>query len=91
MRAKVTLRRALEDPALLGSVLSGPSWDVWKSILLASMGETLTEEELTLFREVTGRERAPTKRVDELWAIVGRRGGKSRAMAVLALYNCGLC
>ena len=89
MQPKITLRRALEDPALLGGVLTGPTWDTWKVILLASMGEQLTEAELKLFSEVTGRERAPDKRVDELWAIVGRRGGKSRAMAVLALYLAG--
>ena len=89
MKPLITLRRALDDPALLGGVLTGPTWDTWKVILLASMGEQLTEAELKLFTEVTGRERAPDKRVDELWAIVGRRGGKSRAMAVLALYLAG--
>jgi hypothetical protein len=89
VRPLVTLRKALNDPALLGGVLLGPTRDVWEAILLASMGELLTEPELKLFSEVTGRERAPDKRVDELWAIVGRRGGKSRAMAVLALYLAG--
>ena len=31
MRQKVTIRRALEDPSLLGAVLSGDSWRNWRS------------------------------------------------------------
>jgi hypothetical protein len=91
MKAKVSLRKALEDPELLGSVLSGPSWHAWRSLLLAANGEALTSEELLTFTKYTGREAAPTKRVDELWCAVGRRGGKSRAMATMAAYYGGLC
>jgi hypothetical protein len=55
------------------------------------MGEQLTPEELKTFKQFTGRTEAPPQRVDELWCCVGRRGGKSRAMAVLATYLAGLC
>ena len=91
MNPRVTLRRALEDPELLGTALAGPSWLPWRSILLAAMGETLTPEELETFKRFTGRATPPTTRVDELWCCVGRRGGKSRAMAALATYLAGLC
>jgi hypothetical protein len=50
------------------------------------MGETLTATEREAFRQLTGREREPGARVEELVAIVGRRGGKSRAIATLATY-----
>jgi hypothetical protein len=89
MTPKVTLRQALEDTSLLGTALEGPSWHGWRSLLLAAMGEPLTPDELETFKRFTGREAAPTQRVDEL--CVGRRGGKSRAMAVLATYLAGLC
>jgi hypothetical protein len=91
MTPKVTLRRALEDPELLGAALAGPSWHPWRSLLLAAMGEPLNADELGTFKRFTGRDVAPERRVDELWCAIGRRGGKSRAMAVLAVYLAGLC
>src|SRR5918996_816969 len=80
MTPTVTLRRALEDPNLLGSALAGPSWATWRAILLAAMGEELKPDELELFSARTGRDQPPGKRVQELWAIVGRRGGKTQAI-----------
>jgi hypothetical protein len=91
MTPKVTLRRALSDPELLGGVLAGPSWHAWRSLLLAANGEPLTDDELLAFTKYTGRVKAPERRVDELWCAIGRRGGKSRAMSVLAAYYAGLC
>jgi hypothetical protein len=55
------------------------------------MGEALTNEERETFTRLTGREREPLQRVEELEAVVGRRGGKSRATATLASYLAGLC
>src|SRR5262245_14141006 len=91
MRPTVTMRRALDDPQLLGNALSGLSWSAWRVLLVAAVGEPLTEDERTLFTTLTGREREPLTPVRELAAVVGRRGGKSRAMATLATYVAGLC
>lgn len=91
MRPSVTIRAALSDPHLLGGALQGDSWRPWRTLLTAAMGEALTDEERALFTQLTGREREPMQRVDELAAVVGRRGGKSRAMSVLAAYIAGLC
>jgi phage terminase large subunit-like protein len=38
------------------------------------------------FHEVAGGRQPPQERVRELWAIVGRRGGKSRIAAAIAVY-----
>src|SRR5262245_4383100 len=91
MRPQVTLRKALADPHLLGHALSGDSWAPWRTLLIASMGEELTEVERLTFRAITGREREPLQRVHELAAVIGRRGGKSRSMATLATYIAALC
>ncbi len=91
MTPKVTLRQALDDPALLGSALDGPTWAAWRVILLAAMGEALTPDELKVFTQFTGLALSPDQRVDELYCCIGRRGGKSRAMAVLAVYLAALC
>ena len=82
----VTMRRALSDKHLLGAVLGGDSWLAWRILLIAAMGEALTDEERAIFAKLTGREREPGERVDELWCVIGRRGGKSRAIAALLVY-----
>jgi hypothetical protein len=86
-----TIRDALSNPDLLGNVLSGTSWSAWHTLLIASMGEELRIGELAQFTALTSRPVAPTQRVEELVAVVGRRGGKSRALSVLAAYIAGLC
>jgi hypothetical protein len=91
MKPTVTIRKALTDKKLLGNVLAGPSWEAWRVLLTASMGEALTDDERETFTRLTGRLVEPLQRVEELCAVIGRRGGKSRAMSVLAAYIAGLC
>ena len=89
MKPRATIRKALS--ALLGSVLDGTSWRAWRVLLIAAMGEALTADERAVFTKLTGREREPGQRVEEFVAVIGRRGGKSRAMATLASYIAGFC
>ena len=89
MKPQTTLRAALADPNLLD--LGAPSWAAWRPLLLACMGEPLTADELAFFTRFTGRSEAPTRRVDEAWIVAGRRAGKTRAMAALAVYLAALC
>lgn len=60
------------------------SWAVWASIEDAAFG--LPPEDAAFVRRVTGRATLPTAPVSEVWAIVGRGGGKSRWAARLAVY-----
>jgi len=80
------MRRFLEDQELIGRVMSGASWLSWRALLIAMMGERLTDEERAIFTRLTGRASEPLERVEEFWAVTGRRGGKSFAMAVLIVY-----
>ena len=91
MKPLVTMREALADPRLLGGAIPGPSWLPQRTLLIAAMGEALTDDERPLFTEVTGREREPLERVDELWGIIGRRAGKTRMAGTLAAYVGVLC
>ena len=91
MKTTISLRKALADKQLLGKVLSGDTWRAWRILLTAAMGEVLRDDERNTFTELTGREREPGQRIEELVAVVGRRGGKSRAMSTLAAYIAGLC
>jgi hypothetical protein len=71
---------------LLGTVLAGPSWLVWRILLIAAMGEALTDDERVVFKAFTGRDKEPGERCFILLVIAGRRAGKSRASAVLIAY-----
>ena len=91
MRPTISLRKALSDPNLLGRALAGVSWCAWRILLIAAMGEALTDEERETFKQLTGRDHEPLQRVDQFAAVIGRRGGKSRAIATLATYIAALC
>ena len=91
MKPLVSMRAALGDNGLLGNNLVGESWEGWRTLLIAAMGEALNRAERRLFTKLTGRATEPLQLVEMLVAVVGRRGGKSRAMAALAAYIAGLC
>jgi hypothetical protein len=78
MKPLISMRAALSDPHIFGSVFDGLSWAKWRVLLIAAMGERLTPEERIIFRQLTGREREPGHRADEIWAIMGRRSGKQK-------------
>jgi hypothetical protein len=84
------MRQALADKQLLGSALESDSWQAWRALLIAAMGEELTTDERALFQNLTGRPGEPRERVEEFWVVAGRRGGKTRAAAVLAVYMAAL-
>ena len=86
MRKLTTMREALADPDVLGHALPGDSWLNWRILLIAAVGEPLTDTERMIWRELTGRDHEPDCMVDIWLVIAGRRSGKSRAMAVLGVY-----
>src|SRR5262245_41684354 len=91
MKPITPLREAFSDTALLAHVLSGDSWLPWRVLLIASMGEGLTDDERVIFKQFTERERESGKRVVEMEVVAGRRAGKTTAMAALATYIATCC
>lgn len=91
MIKQTPLRQALDDPLLLGTVLTGPSWFAWRVLLIAAMGEELTDAERQLFQQVTGRDHEPDRMVEEFVGVIARRGGKTRAISAIGTYIGGLC
>src|SRR5262249_44463077 len=86
----VTLRHALTDPSLLAGALPGDTFSTWRTILIGAMGEPLEPGELETFRRFTDRD-PPTEPVREAAFIIGRRGGKDRALAALSAYLASCC
>jgi hypothetical protein len=64
-----------------------PSSPAWRCVIKALYGTPLTPDELALFRELSGLESPPEGGSDEFLAVVGRRGGKSEAIARLATFE----
>ena len=82
----ITLGRALSDPNLFAHHFKGKSWAAWKVFLAALFAEPPDEAGLAVYRERTGRTTWPTAPFTEAAVIVGRRGGKSRTLALIAVY-----
>jgi hypothetical protein len=82
----ISLNRALSDPNLFGPHFKGKSWAAWKVFLAALFAETADEAGLAVYREMTRRSSWPTAPFTEAAVIVGRRGGKSRTLALIAVY-----
>ena len=83
----IPITQALADPKLLGAAL-GPtaSWSNWMAVLKATFGLELSRQERRAFASIAGSRKPPKQKVRELWCVVGRRGGKSRAAAAVSTY-----
>lgn len=77
---------ALDDAALFKPLLRSKSWEPWKALLAALFGLPLSIEQLAVYRECTGRSEPPLVPFREAALVVGRRGGKSRILALIAVF-----
>jgi len=76
------------DPALLGQFLTDPStWEAWLSFICAFFGlKPANRQQKKVFKKCAGGRKWPEKAVSEAWVIVGRRGGKSTIVALIAAF-----
>jgi len=77
---------AMTNPALFGREFGGPSWAAWRCFLAALFGLPLDAHQLATYRAYTGRTAPPAGPSRECWVVVGRRGGKSRIAALVAVF-----
>lgn len=84
----IAIDDALLDDQLLGASLGDDhdSWSAWLCVLRAAYGLPLSRRERKVFKQVAGDRAPPRSRVDELWCVVGRRGGKSRTAASIGVH-----
>jgi hypothetical protein len=80
-----TILQAMDDPQLFGGWFEGPSWQPWRVFLGALFGLELTPQQMEIWTSCTGRTVAQGP-YREAWLAVGRRGGKSRILALIAIY-----
>ena len=87
MRHNLTILDACRDPALFGRWLKDPeTWAAWMAFLGALFALPMTPAQLAIYQQCTGRTAVPPTPVLEAWLVVGRRGGKSFIVALIAVY-----
>jgi hypothetical protein len=78
---------AMRDPKLFGQTFcDDESWAAWTVVLKALFAIPMVKGEGPVYSSLTGRDEPPTIPVDEAWLIVGRRGGKSFIVSLIAVY-----
>jgi hypothetical protein len=83
----VNIIEAMEDDAVFGQhFVDEESWAQWRIFLKALFGLEMSDEEHAVYRECTGRDDHPDKLSTSATLIVGRRGGKSRILALVAVF-----
>jgi len=83
----ITLLDAVGDPNLFAPWFRDrATWAAWLAFLRALFGLPMDADDLTLLRRHAGRTVAPTGPTQEAWLVVGRRGGKSRVLALIAVF-----
>jgi hypothetical protein len=83
-----TILDALDHPQVFRPHFKGGhrSWAAWRAFLAALFGLPLDESQLALYRHHTGRQTPPTAQFNEAALICGRRAGKSRILALIAVF-----
>jgi hypothetical protein len=87
----LTILDWLTDPNLLGRSFKGSTWDAWRALLACAFGLPLGAEQLALFRRCAARTAPPTRQFTEVWIAAGRRAGKTRIAAALAVFIAAAC
>ena len=87
-RKRPSIVRVCRDQNLFAPWFKDPTtWVSWFVFLKAIFGIRLkTPQELELYETMTGRRTQPKDGVTEAWLVVGRRGGKSFILALIAVY-----
>ena len=87
MRREPTIIDAINDPQLFAPWFKDrETWLAWFVFLKALFALSMSAQELALYQRCTGRTTAPTTPASEGWLIVGRRGGKSFIVALIAVF-----
>jgi hypothetical protein len=86
-RPAISILNAVDDPDLFAPHFRDPStWAAWRCFLAVLFGLPLTTDQLAIYQQCTGRTTPPTTPSTEAWLVIGRRGGKSFALALVAVF-----
>jgi hypothetical protein len=86
MKPAMNILQAIDDPKVFGQHFRADSWAAWRAFLATLFALPLNAEQLKLYRECTGRTEPPLAQLHEAWLVCGRRSGKSRILALTAVF-----
>jgi len=88
MAKKPNIIEAFESPELFGSLFKDQkTWSAWKTFLRALYGLPLSSDDYKMYIDCTERQAVLKTNFEEAYAIVGRRGGKTQTVALIAVYE----
>ena len=76
----------MHHPAVFGPWFRGTSWASWETFLAGLFALPLSSDQLATWQTCTGRKNSPEQPFGEAWLICGRRSGKSRVLALIAVF-----
>jgi hypothetical protein len=83
----VTIIDAIHDEKLFRPLFKNlNTWKTWFVVLKAIFALPMDETDRTVFTSLTDRQTPPAQPVQECWLVVGRRGGKSFIVALIAVF-----
>jgi hypothetical protein len=86
MKKSLTILQAMDDPNLFAPWFRGKTWAAWRAFLAALFACEMSGAEIEVFQRHTGRKTTPAEAFREAWLCCGRRAGKSRIAALIAIY-----
>ena len=82
----MNILETMDDPALFAPLFKGNTWKPWKAFLAALFALAMDDDTLAHYQYHTGRKSPPSEPLDEAALIAGRRAGKTRILALLAVF-----
>ena len=83
----MTILDAIEDKNLFRPLFKNlDTWRSWLTVLKAVFALPMDSDETALFTQLTSRKTPPVQQVQECWLVVGRRGGKSFIVSLIAVF-----
>jgi hypothetical protein len=82
----MNILQMMDNVDLCGKDFRSPTWSSWRVFLKALFALRLDAAEFATYQKHTGRSSAPAKPFARAAVIVGRRGGKSRIAALVAVF-----
>jgi hypothetical protein len=82
----MNILRAINDNKVFAKHFRGETWSAWIAFLAALFALPMIPDQLAIYQKHTGRTNPPTSAHREAWLCIGRRGGKSFILAVIAVF-----
>ena len=81
-----TIVDCVRDPDLWRPWFHSNSWSRWIVFLKSIFAIDMTQAEVQIYQQCTNRTQTPHDEVTTAWLVIGRRGGKSIILALIACY-----